>query len=160
MECSSLTPAMRRVGLTLVDCARATSKPRPATARAAAPAVPAFRKSRRVTAGISALPTARTKKQPDPSSALDQCQLSAGRDQEVGAVVGLRIAEQVQDARVPGHDHAGRAGRLVLAQRLDPGRAVGRNFDRGPYLYMWVRRNAQLVDRLDLDDDPAGCLQF
>src|ERR1700693_6401536 len=128
MECSALSPAMRRVCLTLVDCARATSKPRPATASAAAPAVPAFRKSRRVTVGIAdCSPTARTKKQPDPSSGLYQCQLSAGRDEEIGAVVGLRIAEQVQDALVPGHDHAGGAGRLIRGQRLGPGGAIGRD---------------------------------
>src|SRR5207245_11275591 len=45
---------MRRFCLTLVDSATATSKPRPVAARAPAPAIPAFKKSRRVTVGIAA----------------------------------------------------------------------------------------------------------
>src|SRR5258708_16387319 len=121
MECSSLAPAIRRVCLTLVESARATSKPRPATARAPAPAIPTLRKSRRVTAGIAASPlTARTKQRSDAISGAKRGQDSACRDQHVAAVVRLGIAEQVQDALVPGHDHAARASRLLRSQLLGP----------------------------------------
>src|SRR5712691_11811102 len=135
MECSSLAPAIRRVCLTLVESARATSKPRPATARAPAPAIPTLRKYRRVTAGIAASPlTARTKQRSDAISGAKRSQVSACRDQGVAAVVRLGIAEQVQEALVPGHDHAGGAGRLVGAQPLGPGGTIGRDFDRDPCL--------------------------
>src|SRR5216683_3939423 len=157
MECSSLAPAILRVCLTLVESARATSNPRPATARAPAPAIPALRKSRRVTAGIAASPlTAPTKQRPDAISASKRCQVSACRDQEVTAVVRLGIAEQVQDALVPGHDHAGGAGRLVGAQRLGPGGAIGRDLDRDPCFQTWVAGLARQVRRLDFDDGTSG----
>src|SRR5712692_5673776 len=52
-ECDSLAPAIRRVCLTLVDSATATSKPSPA-ATMAPPAIPTFRTSRRVTVSNAA----------------------------------------------------------------------------------------------------------
>src|SRR5207248_11646577 len=131
---------MRSDCLTLVDSATATSKPRPVATSAPEPARPIFKMSRRVTA-VTATPAAASVRGQhlDASSRMKRCQVESELDGSAGGhlqvasvIVAIRVAQEIDDARIPGHDDAGGAGRLVSGERLPPGRPINRHRDLDP----------------------------
>src|SRR6184192_3879837 len=123
---------MRSDCLTFVDSATATSKPRPVATMAPEPARPIFRISRRVTSVTSHPATNRFGLQLDASQPEADCQVrreagvaSAGGHLQVAAViVSILVAQEVDQARIPGHDEPGRAARGVGREGLLPGHSV------------------------------------
>ncbi len=61
--------------------------------------------------------------------------VSAGRDQEITSIVGLRIAEKIDEAVRPRHDKTGRTGGIAGGEGLVPCIAIDRCGNRKPRLF-------------------------
>src|SRR5213082_1260002 len=151
---------MRSFCLTLVDSARATSKPRPEAASAPASAAPTLRNSRRVTVGKLVPPNELNLRQ-----AGSYVKFSTGRHEQVAPVIRLGIPQEVEQARVPGHDDAGGPSALVVPKGGRPGLSVGGHGDLDPGLAVRCADNgpaaAQRAQRTRLrsgraEPDPLG----
>src|SRR5207247_5442888 len=129
MECSSLAPSMRSFCLTRFDSASATSKRRPDAATAPAPAAPTLRNSRRVTVGNSSPPNVLNLRLPG-----GYVKFSACGHEQVAAVVGLGVAQQVDQSRIPRHHDARRARGLVVVKHRGPRFSVDGHGPLGPGL--------------------------